>query len=244
MLTGRLRCLAELDVFGEANAVGRGENPVETDLLRISDGLEVIRRERRLTAGEENDHLASWFERNSTVQDRFRVFKCRFVNVANLVCVHEARIAHHVATVGQVDSQHRAAAKLDVGSPVTMHVFVFGGAEVATEEERLDAFEKRGIRRHHVFKLAVLRTVLAHHDLTVVFNDLRFDLTRMLVHESLECDLTADDGVANFFYTGGTKTVGLARETKRRSGAFVGFEKWTGRPVWTNGFAFGQPLVD
>ena len=90
----------------------------------------------------------------------------------------------------------------------------------------------------------MLRAVLPHHDLTVVFDDLGLDFTGMLMHQSLEGDFTADDSVANFFYTGGTETVCLARETKRRSTAFVGFEKWTGRPVWTNGFAFGQALVN
>src|SRR5688500_12746224 len=206
MLASGLRCFAKLNVFGEANSVGRGENPIEADLLRVGDGVEVVRRERRLATGEENDHLASWFERNSTVQDRFRIFKRRLVNVTDLVRVHEARIAHHVAAVRQVDSQHRAASKLDVRRSVTMYVFIFGGTEVATKEERLDALEKRRIGRHHVFKLAVLRTVLAHHDLTVVFNDLGLDFTRMLVHQSLERNFTADDGVANFLYTSGTKT--------------------------------------
>ena len=67
-----------------------------------------------------------------------------------------------------------------------MNVFVFGGAKVATKEERLDPFEKRRIGRHHIFELAVLRTSLAHDDLTVVFEDLCFDFTRMLVHQRFE----------------------------------------------------------
>src|SRR5688572_32340369 len=122
MLSRGFCSFAKFDVFGEANAVSRCKNAIETDLLRVSDGFEVVRRERRLTAGEENDHLASWFERNGTVEDRFRVFERRFVNVANLVSVHEARIAHHVAAIGQVYSQHRAAPKLDVRGPMMMHV--------------------------------------------------------------------------------------------------------------------------
>jgi hypothetical protein len=57
------------------------------------------------------------------------------VNITNLVRIHEARIAHHVAAVGQVDSQNSAASKLDIRSSVMMNVFVFSSAEVATKEE-------------------------------------------------------------------------------------------------------------
>ncbi len=122
VLSGCLRGFAKLDVFGEANAVRRREDAIETDLLRVSDGFEVVRRKRRLTAGEENDDLASRFERNRAIENRFRVFERRLVNIANLVCIHEARIAHHVAAVGQVDGQNRAASELDVRSSVMMNV--------------------------------------------------------------------------------------------------------------------------
>jgi hypothetical protein len=121
-----------------------------------------------------------------------------------------------------------------------MNVLVFGGAEVATEEERLDALEKRRVGRHHVFELAVLRAGLAHDDLAVLFDDLRLDFARMLVHQRFERRLAGDDGVANFFYAARTKTVGLAREAERRSTAFVGFQQRTRRPVRANRLAFGQ----
>jgi len=125
-----------------------------------------------------------------------------------------------------------------------MYVFIFGGAKVATKEERLDALEKRRVGRHHIFELPVLRTILAHHDLAVVFDDLRFDLARMLVHQRLERDRTADHGVANFFYAGWAETVSLAWETEWWSTTLVGFEQWTRSPVRSNRFTFGQPLVN
>src|SRR6185369_12657538 len=118
------RGFAELEIFGEANAVRGGEYAIETDLLCVGDGVEIIRRERRLTAGEENDDLSSRFERDGAIENRFRVFKRWLVNVANLVRVHEARIAHHVAAVGQVDSQNRATSKLDVRSSMAVDVFI------------------------------------------------------------------------------------------------------------------------
>src|SRR5829696_3704504 len=105
-----------------------------------------------------------------------------------------------------------------------MNVFVFGRAKVTTKEERLDTLEKRGIGRHHIFELPVLRTILSHHDLAIVFDDLRFDLAGMLVHQRLERDRAGDHGIANFFYAGWTETVSLAWKTEWRSAAFVGFE--------------------
>ena len=125
-----------------------------------------------------------------------------------------------------------------------MHVFVFGGAKVTTKEERLDTLEKRRVGRHHIFELPVLRTILSHHDLAVVFNYLCLDLAWMLVHQGLERDRAADHGIANFFYAGWTKTVSLAWETEWRRSAFVGFEQWTRRPVGPDGLTFRESLVD
>ena len=119
VLSGSLRGLAKLNVFGEANSVGRRQDSIETDLLRVSDRFEIVRRKCRLAAGEENDDLAFRFERDGAIKNRFCVFERRLVNIADLIRIHEARIAHHVAAVGQIDSQHRAAAKLDVRRSVT-----------------------------------------------------------------------------------------------------------------------------
>src|SRR5687767_12794196 len=91
MLSGRLRSFAELNVFGEANAVCRRENSVKPDLLRVSDGIEVVRRKSRFTAGEENDYLASWLEQNRSIENRLGVFKRRLMNVTNLIRIHETR---------------------------------------------------------------------------------------------------------------------------------------------------------
>jgi len=59
MLSGGLRSFAELDVFSEANSVGRGEDAIEANLLCVSDRFEIIRRDRRFTAREENNDRSS-----------------------------------------------------------------------------------------------------------------------------------------------------------------------------------------
>ena len=82
----------------------------------------------------------------------------------------------------QIDRQHRAATKLDIRRSVLMHVRIFGGLKVTTEEERFNPLEKRRVRGHHVDKLAVFRASLAHDNATVLFHNLCFDFARMLIH--------------------------------------------------------------
>src|SRR5207244_7887705 len=103
--------------------------------------------------------------------------------------IHEARIAHHVAAIGEIDSQDSAAAKLNVRCPMLVNARIFRGAKVATEEERFDSFQERRISRHHICELAVLRASLAHDDLTIFFQNLGLKFTRMLMHQSLERSL-------------------------------------------------------
>jgi len=62
VLTGSLRGFAELDILGETNSVSCRQDAIETDFLRISDRLEVIRRESWFTAGEKNDDLSLGLE--------------------------------------------------------------------------------------------------------------------------------------------------------------------------------------
>src|ERR1041384_5218300 len=62
VLSRCFRGSAKLDVLSETNSISRREDAIEADLLRVSDCVEVVRRKRRLTAREENDHLSSWFE--------------------------------------------------------------------------------------------------------------------------------------------------------------------------------------
>ena len=123
VLSGCLRRFAKLDVFGETNSVRRGENSIEANLLRVRHCFQIVRRKRRLAAGEKNDDLAFRFERDGAIENRFRVFKSRLVNIADLVRVHEARIAHHVAAISQVHRQHGATAKLDIRSSVMMYAW-------------------------------------------------------------------------------------------------------------------------
>ena len=99
----------------------------------------------------------------------------------DLVGVHEARIAHHVAAVRQIDRQHRSAAVRDGAGPVIVKLFVVVGADVAAGEHVFEMLEERRVDRHHVFEVAVDRAILHHQDLAVALDDLRLDLADFLV---------------------------------------------------------------
>src|SRR5919106_1229320 len=105
-----------------------------------------------------------------------------------------------------------------------MDVRIFSSAKVASEEERFNPLEKRGISCHHINKLAVLRAGFAHYHLAVLFNDLSFDFARMFIHQRFERGFSADHCVANLFDATWTKTVSFAWEAKRRRGALVRFK--------------------
>src|SRR6266478_3353643 len=96
-----------------------------------------------------------------------------------------------------------------------MDMRVFCRFEIAPEEQRLNAFEKGRVGRHHIDELAVLRAGFAHHDLSVLFNNLCFEFAWVLVHQRLERSLAADDGVANFLDATRAKRISLSGKTKR-----------------------------
>jgi len=102
---------------------------------------------------------------------------------ADLVRIHEAGIAHHVATVGKVDGQHRAAAVLDRATAVVMQLFVVVRFDVAARESLFQMIRELGVDRHHVFEMPVNRTVLDHQDLAVALDDLRLDFADLFIHQ-------------------------------------------------------------
>ena len=107
----------------------------------------------------------------------------QLMDEADLVGIHEARVAHHVAAVREIDGQNRAAAVLDGAGAVVVELLVVVGADVAAGEALFQVREERRIDRHHVFEVAVLRAILHHQDLAVALDDLRFDFADLLVQQ-------------------------------------------------------------
>ena len=63
------------------------------------------------------------------------------MDVADLVGVHEARIAHHVAAVRQIDRQDRAAPVFDGTRAVIMQALIVVGTNIAAGKVLLDPTE-------------------------------------------------------------------------------------------------------
>ena len=82
-------------------------------LGRVAHGVEEDRRDRRLAAGELHGHLPPRLDRQRVVQELLHLVERQLVDVTDLIRVHEARVAHHVAAVRQVDRQDRPAPVLD-----------------------------------------------------------------------------------------------------------------------------------
>ena len=144
---------------------------------------------------------------------------------ADLVGVHEAGIAHHVAAVGQIDRQHRAAAVGDGAGAVLVQLLVVVGADVAAGEDLFQVLEERGVDGHHVFEVAVDRAILHHQDLAVALDDLRLDLAGLVGVEDFEGRLAVQDLLADFRDAARAQRIGLARPAERRLGLFPGLEQ-------------------
>ena len=216
----------ELRVLGELDAVGRGLHRVVADLPAVLYGLEEVRRHRRLAARELDRHLAARLDLDRVVQNRLDLFPLELVDESDLVGVHEARVAHHVAAVRQIHCQHRPAAPLNGRRAVVVQVLVVMGANVAARELRLDVLEELGIDRHEVLGLAVPRTLLDHPDLVVPLHDRGLDLADLLGLEDRVVDLAVQDHLARLAHALRTQRIGLARPAQRGLGLLPGLEHW------------------
>jgi hypothetical protein len=147
------------------------------------------------------------------------------VDEADLVGVHEAGVAHHVAAVGEVDGQHGSATVGHGGRPVVVQLLVVVGADVAAGEDLFEVLEEGGIDGHDVLKVAVDGAVLDHEDLAVALDDLGLDLADLLVEEDLVGQLAVDDLLADLGDALGTEGVCGARPAEGRLLLLVALEQ-------------------
>jgi hypothetical protein len=62
--------------------------------------------------------------------------------LSNMVLIHEAGVAHHVAAVRQIDGKHRAAAVGDSRGTVIVQLAVVVGADIAAREDLFKVLEE------------------------------------------------------------------------------------------------------
>src|SRR6266478_2940865 len=214
--------LGELLALGEFDAVGGGLHAVVANLAGVSDGFEEVRAHGRLAAGELHGHLASRLDAQGVIQDFLYFVPAEFMDIANLVGVHEAGVAHHVATVGEVDGEHGAAAIAHGAGAVLVQIFVVVCGNIAAGELLFDMIEEFGVDGHHIFVVAVDRAVLDHPDLAIALDNLRFDLADLLVHKVAPVLFAVNDGFASLFDAIRTERIGLPRPAEGRLGLLPG----------------------
>ncbi len=148
-----------------------------------------------------------------------------FVDEADLVGVHEAGIAHHVAAVGEVDGEDRATTMRHCGRAVVVELLVVVGADVAAGEDLFEMLEEGGVDGHDVFEVAVDGAVLHHEDLAVALDDLGLDLADLLVEEDLVGQLAVDDLLTDRRNALGAERVGGAGPAEGRLLFLVALEE-------------------
>ncbi len=150
---------------------------------------------------------------------------------ADLIGIHEARIAHHVAAVRQIDGEDGTAPVLNGAGAVVVERFVVVRADVTPRKHILEMLRKSGIDGHQVFELAVLGTFLDHQDLAVALDDLGLDFADRFVQQDLVVDLTGDDLVADFRDALGAKGICFTRPAQWRFGFLIALEERFVRPL-------------
>src|SRR5207247_11240384 len=103
------------------------------------------------------------------------------MNKPDLVGVHEAGITHHVAAIGKVYSQNSAASILHRAGTVIVQFLVVVSVDVAPGKHLFNMREKLRIDSHHVFEVAMDRTLLYHPDLTIALNLRSFNLAHSFI---------------------------------------------------------------
>ena len=188
---------AELFALGEFDAVGSSLDRVVADLAAVGDGVKEVRGERGLAAGELYAHLTTRLDGDRVVEHGLDLIPGELVDEADLIGVHEAGVAHHVAAVGQIDGEDRAAAVGNGRSAVIVELLVIVGAHVAAGEALFEMLEERGVHGHEIFKVAVDGAILDHENLAVALDDLRLDFANLLIQKDFVGKLAVEDLLAN-----------------------------------------------
>src|SRR5260370_2868840 len=136
----------------------------------------------------------------------------------NLVCIHETRIAHHVASIGQINCQYSAATILDRTGTVVVKLLIVVSNDVATGKHCLDMREKFRIDCHHVLEVSMNWAIFIHPNLSISLHDPRLNLTNLFVNQNRQVFVPVPDRLTSFNYAVWTKRVSGPRPSQSRLG--------------------------
>ncbi len=196
-----------------------------------------------LAPGELHGHLTPRLDGKCVVEQRLDVFPGKLVYESNLVGIHETRIAHHVAPVGQVDGENRASPVLDGAAAVVVQFFVVMGSDIAAGKRFLQMPEELRINGYDIFEISVDGAILDHQDFAVALDDLRLDFTGPFVQQDAIIQFAVDNLLANLRHTTRAQRIGLPRPAQRRLRLFTGLQQRLIRPPGCERWIFGKEIV-
>jgi hypothetical protein len=158
------------------------------------------------------------------------------MNKANLVGVHEAGIAHHVAAVSQVNRQHGSAAILDGAGSVVMKFLVVVSIDVATRKHLFYMRQELDVDCHHVLEVPVNRTILDHPNFAITLDDLGLNFADFLVNQNANVLLSADNRFPGLDHAVRTKRIRGSRPTQGWLALLPGFQQGFVRPLRCKGW--------
>ena len=209
---------AEFLALRKFNAVRCSLHRVVANLAAIGHGVKEVRRERGLAAAELYAHLPLGLDGDGVVQHQLDLVPGQLVDESYLVGIHEAGIAHHVAAIGEIDRQHRAATVGDGRGAVIVEILVAFpvGLDVAAGEALFKMLEEGRVDGHDVFKVAMLGAILHHQDLAVALDDLGLDFAHLLVEQNFMGQLAVQNLLADLRHALGAQRVRGARPSEGR----------------------------
>ena len=206
---------AKLLALGKFDPIGGRLHAVIAELSRVADSVDEIGVHGGLATRKLHRKLAARLDFYRVVQNFLYFVPSQLVNVADLVCVHKARIAHHVATIGQIDRQDCAPAISNRAGSMLVQALIVMCGNIAAGEILLDPSQESRIDGHKVFVGAVNGTFLHHPDLAVAFDDLGLDFPDFLAHQVAPVLLPIENGLARFFDTPRAERISLPRPPQR-----------------------------
>ena len=142
------RLFTKLLTLGEFDSVGCGLNAVVAQFTSVPDRFDEIRRHGRLATRKLDGHLTSRLDFQGIPHDFLDLLPTQFVNITHLVGIHEARIAHHVTTIGKVYGENGPPTVLDRAGAVVMQPFIIMGSDVTSRKILFDPLQKLYVLGH------------------------------------------------------------------------------------------------
>ncbi len=126
--------LREFLGLGELDAVGCGLHGGVTNLARVSNCVEEVGAQRGFATRKLHRHLTLGLDSDGVVEHGLDLVPRELMHETNLVGVHKAGVAHHVATVRQIDGEHRTTAVGHGRGAVIVKLAIVVGADIAARE--------------------------------------------------------------------------------------------------------------